>query len=63
MFKCPKCDCQSLEEDLPNAYRIVMYNDNGDVINCETEQGYAVINSRCADCSYPFKPEEWTDDE
>lgn len=59
MFGCPKCGCQSVEEDCPKAWRVVHYDDNGEIVDCESDSGIEAFNSRCADCGLSFNNHEW----
>lgn len=59
MFCCPFCGSQQVESDCPKAWRVITYNDNGEVIDCDTDQGSEIANERCATCSKPFVEEEW----
>lgn len=58
-FGCPRCGGQSVEADCPKAWRVVCYDDSGEVIDCETDQGTEVTNERCANCGHPFVESEW----
>jgi len=58
-FGCPRCGGRDVEADCPSAWRVVYYDDSGEVADSETDQGTEVANERCVNCSHPFVESEW----
>lgn len=59
VFACPDCGGQKVEADVPRASQVRYYNDDGEVVDADTDYGDLVVNERCAECERPFSEAAW----
>lgn len=59
MFCCPNCGSLKVVFDLPQAYMVVTYDVDGELVKQDTNSGDILENGRCSSCDLVFDVAEW----